>query len=53
MLVKEVSKQLGEVSDQAISHDDLLDALRRLESDGIIQFNERSQSVHVRSGIVS
>lgn len=53
MPLKEVSKQLGEVSDQAISHDALLDALRRLDSDGIIQFNERTQTVQVRSGIVS
>ena len=53
MGVKEVSRQMGEISDQTISHDDLLTALKRLEADGFIQFNERSQFVLVRSGIVS
>lgn len=53
MSVRDISKQLAEVSNEAISHDDLLNTLRRLESDGVIQFNERSQSVFVRSGIVS
>lgn len=53
MGVKEVSRQMGEISDQAIPHDDLISALRRLETDGVVQFNERAQTVLVRSGIVS
>lgn len=53
MGVNDVSRQLGEVSDQAISHDDLVSALKRLDSDGIVQFSERNQTVLVRTGIVS
>jgi DNA replication licensing factor MCM4 len=53
MAVRDVIKQLAEISDNAIiPHDDVMDTLRRLHDDGLIQFNERAQTLFVRSGIV-
>lgn len=52
MAVRDVSRQVSEVLNITISHDDLVDAIRLMEADGIVQFNERGQSVFVRTGIV-
>jgi len=51
--VRDIVKQLVEISNKSTAEDDIVDALRRLAADGTIQFNERSQLVFVRSGIVS
>lgn len=52
MGVREITKQISEVHPNlTLSNDDMISALRRLHSDGIIQFNERAQRVSVRSGI--
>jgi len=52
MAVRDVTKQLAEINNVTIPHDDVLEALRRMHSDGVIQFNERSQTLFVRSGLV-
>ena len=53
MAVRDVVRQLGEITNVAVSHDEVVEALRRMEADGIVQFNERAQSVFVRAGIVA
>jgi DNA replication licensing factor MCM4 len=54
MAVRDVAKQLQEISNQeTVPHDDVVSALKRLEADGMIQFNERAQYLFVRTGIVS
>ena len=35
-----------------INQDEITDALRRVEADGLIQFNERNQTIFVRTGII-
>lgn len=53
MAVRDISKQLCEINNiSTVPHEDLANALRRLHSDGIIQFNERSQTVFVRTSLI-
>lgn len=52
MAIRDVSRQLSEVANNTIPHDDLVEALRRMEADGLIQLNERAQTIFVRTGIV-
>ena len=52
LTVRDVSRQVSEVLNVTIPHDDLVEAIRLMEADGIVQFNERGQSVFVRTGIV-
>mmetsp|Transcript_1577 Transcript_1577/g.3490 ORF Transcript_1577/g.3490 Transcript_1577/m.3490 type:complete len:87 (-) Transcript_1577:12-272(-) len=49
--VRDVTRQLSEISNSQVSQDEVVGALRRLEADGMVQFNERNQSVFVRTGI--
>ena len=51
LAVRDVAKQLSEISNTQVAQDEVADALRRLESDGMVQFNERNQSVFVRTGL--
>lgn len=53
MAVRDVVRQLSEVSNQAVDQDDVVNVLRQMEADGVVQFNERAQSLFVRSGIVT
>ena len=50
--VRDITKQLAEVSNQSIPQEDIVDALKQLVAAGIVQFNERNQTIFVRSGIV-
>jgi len=53
MAVRDVTRQLSEVvNDTTMSHETVLVALRRMEADGLIQLNERAQTLFVRTGIV-
>lgn len=52
MAVRDVTRQMSEITNTTVKHDDVVTHLRQLESDGIIQFNERSQTLFVRSGIM-
>ncbi len=52
MAVRDLARQMTEISNESVSHD-VVTALRRMEADGTIQFNERNQSVFVRTGIVN
>ena len=51
LAVRDVAKQLSEISNTQVSQDEVANAMRRLEADGMIQFNERNQSVFVRTGL--
>lgn len=51
--LREVTKLMSEISNQAIPPDEMVQAIRRLESDGVIQFHERTQNLFVRPGILS
>mmetsp|Transcript_21709 Transcript_21709/g.53843 ORF Transcript_21709/g.53843 Transcript_21709/m.53843 type:complete len:939 (+) Transcript_21709:100-2916(+) len=51
LAVRDVAKQLSEISNTQVAQDEVADALRRLEADGMVQFNERNQSVFVRTGL--
>eukprot|EP00536_Pseudo-nitzschia_multiseries_P010422 jgi/Psemu1/203268/e_gw1.318.73.1 len=51
LAVRDVTRQLSEISNTQVSQDEVVGALRRLEADGMVQFNERNQSVFVRTGI--
>jgi DNA replication licensing factor MCM4 len=52
LAVRDVTRQLSEISGQQVAQDDVVVALRRLEGDGAVQFNERNQSIFVRTGVV-
>jgi DNA replication licensing factor MCM4 len=52
LAVRDIARQLSEISNTQVSQDDLVVAFRRLDADGIVQFNERNQSVFVRTGVV-
>lgn len=49
MAVRDVTKQLNEINNATVPHDDMVEGLRRMHADGIIQFNERTQTIFVRS----
>lgn len=53
MAVRDVVRQLSEVTNTDVSQEEITEALRRMEADGVIQFNERAQSIFVRVGIVA
>ena len=52
LAVRDIVKQLSEVTNETFAHDAVVGMLRRMEDNGHIQFNERAQTVFVRSGIV-
>ena len=54
MAVSDVRRQLSEIMNvTSLQQDEVVDALRRMEADGLIQFNERAQTIFVRAGIVN
>jgi len=54
MAVSDVRRQLSEIMNLAtVQQNDVTEALRRMESDGLIQFNERAQTIFVRAGVIS
>jgi DNA replication licensing factor MCM4 len=53
MAVRDVAKQLSEINNgTVIPHGDMIEALRRMHADGVIQLNERAQTIFVRGGLV-
>ena len=51
MAVSDVRKQIMEITSMEVSHDEILENLRLMESDGVIQFNERAQTLFVKTKI--
>ena len=50
MSVRDVLRELSEISNLEVSQEDTIHLLRTMEADGILQFNERAQTVFVRIG---
>mmetsp|Transcript_64988 Transcript_64988/g.95965 ORF Transcript_64988/g.95965 Transcript_64988/m.95965 type:complete len:159 (-) Transcript_64988:83-559(-) len=53
MAVSDVRRQLNEVTNANAQQEEVVEALRRMEADGLIQFNERAQTIFVRAGVLS
>jgi len=53
MSVSEIRRQLNEILNVNVQQDDLLECLRTMEADGLVQFNERAQTVFVRAGVIA
>lgn len=53
MAVRDVARELSEFADIAAPPDELAEALRRMDANDKIQFNERNQTIFVRSSIAS
>jgi len=54
LTVSDIRRQLSEIMNTVcLQQDEVIEALRRMEADGLIQFNEHAQSIYVRSGIMS
>lgn len=49
MAVRDVLRELSEFTNLEVSQDDTIHALRTMEADGLIQFNERAQTIFVRT----
>jgi DNA replication licensing factor MCM4 len=52
MAIRDVTKQLSEISNIAVTSDDIIEVLRQFDAEGIIQLNERAQTIFVRTGII-
>ena len=52
MAVSDVRQQLNEVMNIQIQQEDLVEVLRQMEDDNLIQFNERGQTIFVRSNVI-
>ncbi|KAL3912385.1 MAG: hypothetical protein SGILL_006904, partial [Bacillariaceae sp.] len=50
--VRDVARQLSEISNTQVPQEDVAEALRRLDADGAVQFNERNQTAFVRTGVL-
>ena len=54
MAVSDVRTQLSEIMNiSTLKQEDITEGLRTLEADGLIQFNERAQTIFVRAGVVA
>jgi DNA replication licensing factor MCM4 len=53
MTIREVERQLGEITNTTPSHDAVVDMLRRLENDGIVQWNAHAQTIYVQTGLAA
>jgi DNA replication licensing factor MCM4 len=52
MAFRDIKKQLAEITNATIPHDAIVEALRQMDADGSVQFNERAQTIFVKTGIV-
>ena len=54
MAVSDIRRQLTEIMNVSqLQQEDITEALRRSEADGLIQLNERAQTIFVRAGVVA
>ncbi len=54
MTIGDVRTQLSEIMNvSALRQEDVLEGLRFLEADGVIQLNERAQTIFVRAGVIA
>mmetsp|Transcript_27161 Transcript_27161/g.58199 ORF Transcript_27161/g.58199 Transcript_27161/m.58199 type:complete len:853 (+) Transcript_27161:2791-5349(+) len=52
MGVSEIRRQVSEVLNATVQQEDLTDILKVMDADGLVQFNERAQTVFVRAGVI-
>lgn len=52
MTVREIERQLGEITNTTPSHDTVVEMLRRLEDEGVLQWNAHAQTIYVQTGLV-
>lgn len=50
--VSEIRRQLSEILNAQVQQEDLTEILKVMDADGLVQFNERAQTVFVRAGVV-
>ncbi|KAL7528083.1 hypothetical protein ACHAXR_002257, partial [Thalassiosira sp. AJA248-18] len=50
--VSEIRRQLSEILNATVQQEDLTDILKVMDADGLVQFNERAQTVFVRAGVI-
>jgi len=51
--VSDIRRQLSEILNVTVPQEELVDVLKVMDADGLVQFNERAQTVFVRAGVVS
>ena len=51
--MSDIRRQLSEILNVTVPPEELLDILKVMDADGLVQFNERAQTVFVRAGVVS
>ena len=49
MSISDVRKQIMEITNMEVNHDDVIENLKLMHNDGIIQFNERAQTIFVKT----
>jgi DNA replication licensing factor MCM4 len=50
--VSEIRRQLGEILNVTVQQEDLIDIIKVMDADGLVQYNERAQTVFVRAGVI-
>jgi DNA replication licensing factor MCM4 len=50
--VSDIRRQLSEILNTQVQQEDLTEILKVMDADGLVQFNERAQTVFVRAGVV-
>jgi len=52
MGVSDIRRQLSEILNTQVQQEDLTEILKVMDADGLVQYNERAQTVFVRAGVV-
>lgn len=50
--VSDIRRQLSEILNATIQQEDLIDIIKVMDADGLVQYNERAQTVFVRAGVI-
>jgi DNA replication licensing factor MCM4 len=50
--VSDIRRQLSEILNTQVQLEDLTEILKVMDADGLVQYNERAQTVFVRAGVV-
>ena len=50
--VSDIRRQLSEILNTQVQQEDLTEILKVMDADGLVQYNERAQTVFVRAGVV-
>ena len=52
MAVGDVRKQLNEIMNVQLQQEEVTESLRQMDADGIVQLNERAQTIFVKSVLI-